>query len=319
MPTVFDYGEWLGDIQVVRLLRVSSTAAIYEARRGDEKALLKVAHDGCQDPLRSEAVLLSQLMPLPKHVALPTLEPAYAQQNLKERPYGKITYQGVDRYYLVFKHVEGEFLRDALRKNPQPWYQHAAWMVISLASAVTYLHQKTGRLHLNLSPDVVFVRTDQDGIPRPVLLDLGMEPDQVRQHGFGAYTAPELAHAQAAQSTDVYGLGLILYEMLAGQPVFPAGQTQRAEAAAAVMDPARPPLNRTDLAPEARAIVERAISYRAEDRQPDPGALRRDLEAKFGKVPAERTRRLLSRRVVMGSALVMLVIVALTLIGLLLG
>ena len=42
---VFDYGDFLGDLKVTSLLRVWRTSAIYEAERGDEKVLLKVAHD----------------------------------------------------------------------------------------------------------------------------------------------------------------------------------------------------------------------------------------------------------------------------------
>lgn len=321
MPTVFDFGEWLGDIEVVRLLRVLRLSSIYEAKRDDEMVLLKVAHNAYQHPLRNEAILLAQLAEIQQHPVLPVLLPAYQQQDIKERPYGKITYQGEERYYTVFEYIEGEFLRDMLRKNPQPWCQHAAWLTMSLTRGLAFLHAKAGGAHLNLSPDVIFVRLDRDGIPRPVLLDLGMEPAWVREYGLPAYVAPELIADgdPGTQATDVYGLGLVLYEMLAGQPVFESRFQREADTRAAVVAPERPLLNRTDFAPETREIIEQAISRRPGDRQPTVRALHDELASKFGKIPAERKGRRLSRRVLMFIALVVLVIVALTLVALLLG
>ena len=60
-PVIMGYGDFLGDIQVIRLLYVIRTAAIYQAQRGDEQVLLKVAHNGCEEQLKREAVLLACL------------------------------------------------------------------------------------------------------------------------------------------------------------------------------------------------------------------------------------------------------------------
>lgn len=229
MPLIFDYGEWLGDIKVVRLLRVLRTSAIYEAERDKEQVLLKVAHPGCQDQLRREARVLLELAAHQQHPMLPVLLPAYQQMDLKQRPYGKTMFRDEAKYYEVFAHAQGEFLRDLLLKNPQPWYQHAAWMTISLADAIAFLHLRGKVLHLNLTPDVIYVRTDKEGIPRPLLLDLGMlgdptgiDPAWVRRYGVPAYTPPELIarDGPVGYASDVYGLGLVLYEMLAGKPPF---------------------------------------------------------------------------------------------------
>ena len=51
LTAVFDYGERLGDIEIVHLMRIFRMSALYEARRGTDQILLKVAHDGCQDQL----------------------------------------------------------------------------------------------------------------------------------------------------------------------------------------------------------------------------------------------------------------------------
>ncbi|MBK8932986.1 MAG: hypothetical protein IPM76_11850 [Chloroflexi bacterium] len=57
MVTVFDYGETVGDLNIVKLLAVLRTSSIYEAERQGQKVLLKIAHAGFQERLKREACL----------------------------------------------------------------------------------------------------------------------------------------------------------------------------------------------------------------------------------------------------------------------
>ncbi len=299
LPMVFDYGEWLGDIEVLRLLSILRSSAIYEAQRAEEKVLLKVAHSGCQDQLRLEARTLAELVQKQQNPMLPVLLPAYRQSDIHQRPYGKTVFRDEAIYYEVFEFVEGEFLRDMLFKNPQPWYQHAAWMTISLANAIAFMHVEANKLHLNLSPDVIFVRTDKDGIPRPLLIDLGLlgdrgmiDPGWAQQYGSPAYLPPEILANQgsATFASDVYGLGLLLYEMMAGNPAFRFQQRRENDIRADVLKGAAP-LNRTDLSEEIHAIVNQSVALRPDQRQQDVRAFAKLLRQRFGEVPAERKRR----------------------------
>jgi len=214
-----------------------------------------------------------------------------------------------------------------LLKNPQPWYQHAAWMTISLADAIAFMHLKANKLHLNLSPDTIFVRTDKEGIPRPVLLDLGLLGEQqpldlvwVQRFGVAAYTPPELLtpNGPATYSADVYGLGLLLYEMLAGHPAFRFQQRKEEDIRQAVVKGIAEPLNRTDLSEEIHAIVNQAIERRFDHRQQDVRAFAKLLRQKFGEVPPER-KRSYNRRIAAAVVLIVLVsvigIMLLALIG----
>jgi serine/threonine protein kinase len=327
LPMIFDYGEWLGDIEVLRLLRILRTSAIYEAQREDEKVLLKVAHNGCQDQMRLEARILADLSQDSKYPPnLPTLLPAYRQADIRQRPYGKTVFRDEAKYYEVFEYVDGEFLRDMLFKNPQPWYQHAAWMTISLANALAFLHLKANKLHLNFSPEVIFVHTDKEGIPRPLLLDLGLLSDQgpidpawVRQYGMPAYTPPEIVaqNGSATYAADVYGLGLVLYEMLAGYPAFAFQQRREDDIRQDVLHGA-PRLNRTDLSEEIHQIVNQAIEQNPDRRQQDVRAFAKLLRTKFGEVPPEKKRRW--NRMILGIvAISILVIVIAVLLAALLG
>src|SRR5690606_22184111 len=110
----------------------------------------------------------------------------------------------------------GVFLSDMLRSTPQPWYQHAAWIVMQVADAIAFMHENN-KLHLNLSPSGVLVRNDKDGVPRPVLMDFGYPaenaPHFAEAYSGVSYAAPELIRKQnATKTSDVYGLGMLFYE-----------------------------------------------------------------------------------------------------------
>ncbi len=324
MSVVLGFGEYLGDIEVLRLIRVMDTAALYEAQRGKEKLLLKIAHDGCQEQLKREAALLANS----EHAMLPVLLSPYPNTTVKQRPYGKTVFRDDTKYYEVFQYIEGEFLRDVLRKNPQPWYQHAAWMTISIADVLAYLHVKAKKLDLNLSPDVIFVRTDRDGIPRPTLLDLGVAGDVqgadlnwLQHFGSISYMAPEVVSLASPPTfaSDVYSLALVLYEMLAGHSAFPTRMQKDEDVRYAVVHNNPLPLNRTDLSEDILAVVYQGIDKQPTQRQPDVRTFAKALRSKFGEVPVERKRSNTNRRIVIALIAAAVVIAVLILMAGLIG
>lgn len=304
-PIVYDYGQILGDVKILRLLRVTRMAAFYEAERDNQPVFLKVAHPGSENLLKREAEILRQHQP---HRGLPDLQPAYQQSNLDRHPFGKAIADGEERFFEVFAPIEGEFLRDMLIENPQLWYEHVAWMTMGIADVVRYLHFKVRRLHLTLSPEMIFVRTDHEGIPRPVLLDLGMLIQETNSehlqwlhyHWLPAYTAPELTYITsdsigetqpATPASDVYGLGLLLYEMFAGHPAHEYQRKLEDQIREAVRDHRPAGLTRSDLPESVHKIVEHAISKSPNARYADIQDFTKDLKEIFGEVPVEKKRR----------------------------
>jgi serine/threonine protein kinase len=233
LPMLFNYGDYLGNIKILELLRVLPTTAIYKVERNEEFFFLKVANPGpeAEQYLMKEAenwrtVSQSEFT----HPALPLWVHHDAVNG--QDPYGMITFRDQLRYYFLLEYHQGDFLNDVLLDNPQPWHEHVGWFMLSLSEAIIRLYQATSHLHLNLNPDVLLVVENNAGIPQPLLLDLGLSQNfnemliistaqDLQTYTLPAYTARELVNGgRLTEAADVYGLGLLLYEMLAGEPAY---------------------------------------------------------------------------------------------------
>ena len=127
--------------------------------------------------------------------------------------------------YLLTEFLEGPSLRRLIRARPKGRLAiaDALRIAVHLGSALAHLHGR-GYLHLDVKPANVIVTSR-----RPVLFDLGSaRPANGRKlrspQGTDAYMAPEQALARVpTPSSDIYGLGVSLFEMLTGARPFPAG------------------------------------------------------------------------------------------------
>lgn len=270
-PLILDYGELLGDIEIVKLLTVLPSSALYAARRHGEDVLLKVAHPGRAHTqrLEREARFLSAIPPQTRVPHLPRLLPPYIDASITTTPYGKIVLNGLLLYYVVFAHLPGEPLRDILRQTPHLWINHVVCIAADVAAAMT-LFQSQGYLHLALSPESVLVQFDpRKPQPRVTLIDLGLcceLPDFGRfwypEVVAPMYTAPELIAASPnvlKYRTDVYGLGLLLYEMLVGEPAVQVRLASRAEVLAVILQSRLVPMSRNDDVQPVAQIAEQSV------------------------------------------------------------
>lgn len=297
LPYILDYGESVGDMHISKCVAVLRTSAIYEAtRQDDEKILLKIAHQGFEERLIREARFLKHLQTQDiYHPMLLKLLSAHVQSTVEEFPYGRTVYQRRPLSYAVFEHVDGDILREMLLKNPQPWYQHAAWLVMSLVDVMALLHDQ-GVLHLGLCPESLLVRYDAEKIIRPVLMDLGSvtevkDFDEMWNSHYvpPAYIAPELLDypRQPSLQADIYGVGLIFYELLAGRPAHEFRMRRDQDILDAIRSNLIAPINRPDLKKEALDVVHRAMSKSAKSRFPDFETMGKELLDIFPSMPPE--------------------------------
>jgi serine/threonine protein kinase len=292
---IFDNGEWFGPIEIIQPIVITRSAITYQARRGEEQILLKIANVGCEDKLRREAMAFLQLAKAGQHPMLPVLLPAHPQGSIEYHPYGWTVIEGRVKYYEVFRFSEGTILRSMLLRNPQPWYQHVGWIVLSIADVIYYLH-RAGKYHLCINPDTVLVRFDKQGIPRAMLLDLGISDDGQNIHqlwnenyNLPAYTAPEIVDSVSpvGPATDVYGLGMLLYEMLAGRPAYEYHLKKDESVFKRVLQGNSKPTARIDLR-DIPQVAEKSINLQYNQRFPDVMAFASALRPNFPALPPER-------------------------------
>lgn len=207
--------------------------------------------------------------------------------------------------YLVMEFVEGEPLsprRAAVRESVAKTVD----FIIGTAAAVQYMHGRAA-LHRDLKPSNILIRSDTQRA-RPVLLDMGIarplrDPDSDwASHTMGpvgtpAYMSPEQLNASpdVDVGTDVYGLGAVLFELLAGKPARGLGDLRswdRAQVERLQSEPARPPSEVVDtgcfgseraqqrsrqMRGDLDAIVVKALEHDPADRYPSVEAFSADL------------------------------------------
>ncbi len=163
--------------------------------------------------------------------------------------------------WYTMPYVEGESLRDRLRREVQLPIEDAMRIAREIAEALDYAHRH-GVVHRDIKPENVMVgeghaRVADFGVARALESAGGVELTETGLAvGTPTYMSPEQASAGRADArSDVYALGCVLYEMLAGEPPY-TGPTPQAVAAKRFTDPV-PSIRR--LREEVPESVDRAI------------------------------------------------------------
>jgi hypothetical protein len=200
-----------------------------------------------------------------------------------------------DEYYIASEFVEGRPLSDVLRESRPDFAQAARW-VRDLARGLAYAHA-AGVIHRDVKPANVLI----DRAGRPQLTDFGLAKrvgdDATRTAdgtvlGTPAYMAPEQARGDLAAvgpHSDQYGLGVVLYELLAGRLPF-AGPPHAVLAQVTGEDPPPPGRFNPAVPRDLEAVCLKAMAKEPARRYAGAAELADDLDRYLAGEPV-RARR----------------------------
>lgn len=207
-----------------------------------------------------------------------------------------------DRPYLAMELVHGPSL-SSLIGNPQP-LETVLSLGRQLASTLGYLH-RVGIVHADLKPSNVLLSASG----HPVVVDFGIAFQQTSGSqtpaGTPAYMAPEQGLGRPGPASDLYALGLVLFQLLTGELPLPQGSPGELLRAHRRLVAREIELLRPGVPHRLAMAVHRCLAKEPSDRFPRAEELERELataelELSAGRpsrvalpVPRRRTRRLL--------------------------
>src|SRR5579885_2133670 len=191
------------------------------------------------------------------------------------------------RAYLVMPYIGGGTLHGLLRARQGPLGLDEIGRYLEQICAALYYAHARNVAHLDLKPANLLIQDDG----RLVLSDFGLahlmgegaiEGGASLQFGTPAYMAPEHLRGLRDRRSDVYSLGVILYQMLVGHAPF-EGSTPAAIMIKQLTEPP-PPLReaRPDLPKPLEDVLAKALEKQPEERYQTPGELFLDFKAALG-------------------------------------
>jgi serine/threonine-protein kinase len=129
-------------------------------------------------------------------------------------------------YYIAMEYVDGKSLKQMIQESGSLPLETVAKVLTQVTSALDYAH-KRGIIHRDIKPSNVLF----DSTGRPILVDFGIAKagdatsltQEGRSLGTVEYMAPEVADGRAATAaSDIYSLGVMLYELVVGRVPFKA-------------------------------------------------------------------------------------------------
>jgi serine/threonine-protein kinase len=279
-------GKILGNYQILRKIGEGGMGTVYVARDvGLERdvAIKIISPELARNPglmarFRVEAIAQARL----NHSNIVTIH-SFEQQK--------------DTYYIVMEYVEGKTLKEIINERAKIPVKQALKIFSRLLEGIAYAHRK-GVLHRDIKPANVFITTDEmvkigdfgiakvsgiDGLTRAgstLGTPLYSSPEQIRGEKMG----PE---------TDIYSLGVTLYEMLTGVQPFKTGSGSDFEIQQAHLEKTtgKPSLLNSAVPSDLDAIVMKSLAKSPSERFRNTEAFKKAVEALKGETaPAEESK-----------------------------
>jgi tRNA A-37 threonylcarbamoyl transferase component Bud32 len=193
------------------------------------------------------------------------------------------------RQYIVFEFIDGENLKELVVRKGRLDLRDALEIAHEIARGLAFAHDH-GLIHRDVKPQNVLLNGDgrakvtDFGIARSLDVDHGVTQTGTIL-GTSNYIAPEQASGQPVDThTDVYSLGIVLYEMLTGELPFP-GESFVAIAMKHIQEPSPNVLDvRGDIPLRVAEMIDRALEKDPEHRFPTMDAFAAEIEASLAEL-----------------------------------
>ena len=187
------------------------------------------------------------------------------------------------RIYMVMEWCEGRLLRQILNEGQLP-QDRAIRIAVAVLDGLEYIHEH-GVVHRDLKPENIMV-DEEDKIK---LIDFGIAGDSAARRltyanftatlGTPNYISPEQVKGKRGDGrSDIYALGVILYEMLSGKVPFTGSSPLAAMNDRLLNHPMPPSIANPSISPELQEVLYRALERDPKNRYSKASAFAWDLE-----------------------------------------
>ncbi|HKQ50216.1 MAG TPA: tetratricopeptide repeat protein [Phycisphaerae bacterium] len=280
-PSSFGMPEFIGEYRIVREIGRGGMGIVYEAEQRDPKraVAVKVLHAGLGVDARLERMFRREV-----HVLGRLRHPGIAAIHEAGRA-------ADGRAFFAMELVQGSALTAFVRAKRPPLQQRLG-LFQRVCEAIAYAHQR-GVIHRDLKPSNILVDAGGDpkvldfGLAKIFELEEGGTPvtavtEEGRIQGTLPYMSPEQVRGDPAEvdvRSDIYSLGVVLYELLTGRLPYSIERRSLPEAARTICEQAPAALSSIDrdLRGDLETIVRKALEKEPGQRYSSAAALAEDI------------------------------------------
>lgn len=275
IPPVLSVGQKIDGLEVRKLLYSGTRSHLYKVKDGadGQTYVLKApSRNFTEDPVYLEGFIREQWVG--QRLDHPGLMKVHPRRNDSQF------------LYILCEHIEGQTLRDWIADNPNPPLSRVRALADDVIAALRTMH-RMGMVHRDLKPENIMLTHDGD----VKLIDFGtvqvagiddLTTAISEQHAVGSvdYSAPEhvIGHVASTRS-DLFSLGVIIYEMLTGQRPYSISSAQRRSPKIAYWSHVAASTVRGDIPDWVSAALEKACSADPASRYPVLSELAADLKS----------------------------------------